>query len=176
MRLFIAIQPDRDVRNTLRAVQNDLRRRGVEGNYTKVENLHLTLAFIGEYPDPDAVMEAMEQVRFDAFPMRLTELGTFGDVWWAGMEGGAALDALVRRLHHALAENGIPFDRKAFRPHVTLIRKPSYRSDPRLGTVAMAQTEMSVECISLMLSTRGKTGMIYTELGSVPASVGGSGQ
>lgn len=171
MRLFIAIQPDSEVRNALRGVQNELRRRGVEGNYTKVENLHLTLAFIGEYPDPDAVLDAMEQVRFKGFSLHLSELGAFGDVWWTGMEGGDELDALVRRLRRALAEKGIPFDRKAFRAHVTLIRKPSYRSDPRLETMVVPQTEMAVERISLMLSTRGKNGMIYTELGSVPAGI-----
>ena len=67
MRLFIAIQPDRQMKDALRAVQNELRRRGVEGNYTRAENLHLTLAFIGEYPDPDAVLEAMGKLKFEPF-------------------------------------------------------------------------------------------------------------
>lgn len=160
------------MRNALHGVQNELRRRGVEGNFTRAENLHLTLAFIGDYPDPGAVLDAMEQVRFEAFSLRLSGFGAFGDVWWTGMDGGEGLDALVRRLRRALAEKGIPFDRKAFRAHVTLIRKPSCRSDPRLGTLAVPQTEMTVGSISLMLSTRGKNGMIYTELGSVPAVPG----
>ena len=99
MRLFIAIQPDKEFRSALRAVQNELRRRGVEGNYTRVENLHLTLAFIGEYPDPNAVLEAMEKVSFDPFTLRLAGLGAFGDLWWAGLEDSGGLDALVRRLH-----------------------------------------------------------------------------
>ena len=170
MRLFIAIQPDKEFRSALRAVQNELRRRGVEGNYTRVENLHLTLAFIGEYPDPNAVLEAMEKVSFEPFTLRLAGLGAFGDLWWAGLEDCGGLDALVRRLHHALAEKEIPFDRKAFRPHITMVRKPSFRRDPRLETLVVPEAEMTVGRISLMLSTRGKNCMIYTELGGVPAA------
>ena len=169
MRLFVAIQFDKCMKDALRGVQNELRRRGVEGNFTKGDNLHLTLVFIGEYQDPEAVLEAMESVRFEPFELRLGGLGSFGDTWWAGLEASAELDALVRRLHHALAEKEIPFDRKAFRPHITMVRKPSFRRDPRLETLAVPEAEMTVGRISLMLSTRGKNCMIYTELGSVLA-------
>ena len=55
MRLFIAIRLSDDMRRALLAAQDALRKRGVRGNYTKPENLHLTLAFIGEYPDADGV-------------------------------------------------------------------------------------------------------------------------
>lgn len=169
MRLFIAILLDKNVKDALRGVQNEMRRRGVEGNFTRGDNLHLTLAFIGEYPDPDAVLDAMESVCFEPFELRLGGLGSFGELWWAGLEGSGELDALVRRLHHALAEKEIPFDRKAFRPHVTLVRRPSFRCDPHLETLTAPEAEMTVGHISLMLSTRGKNCMIYTELGSVSA-------
>ncbi len=161
------------MRDALRAVQNELRRRGVEGNYTRAENLHLTLAFIGEYHDPDAVLEAMAGADFEPFTLKLAGLGAFGELWWAGLEESAELDALVRRLRRALADASIPFDRKAFRPHVTIIRKPTYKNDPRLGSLAVPQAETTVGRISLMLSTREKNGMIYTELGSVPARENG---
>ncbi len=169
MRLFSARLPDKELKGALRSVQNELRRRGVEGNYTRGDNLHLTLAFIGDYPDPEAVLDAMEGVCFEPLPLKLSGVGAFGDTWWAGLEASAELDALVRRLHHALAEKEIPFDRKAFRPHVTLIRKPSFRRDPRLETLSVPAAETAVGRISLMLSTRGKNCMIYTELGSVSA-------
>ena len=169
MRLFVAILLDNTVKDALRDVQNQMRRRGVEGNYTRAENLHLTLAFIGDYPDPDAVLGALESVSFTPFALRLAGLGSFGELWWAGLEGSGELDSLARRLRRALANAQIPFDRKAFRPHITLIRKPVFRRDPQLDTLACPETEMRVERVSLMLSTRGKSGMIYTELGSVPA-------
>ena len=169
MRLFIAIQLDKNIKDALRGVQNELRRRGVEGNYTRPENLHLTLAFIGDYPDPDAVLDVMESVCFEPFLLRLSGLGAFGELWWAGLEADEELDMLARRLRRALSEKGIPFDRKAFRPHITLIRKPSFRRDPQLDTLPVPEAETTAGRISLMLSTRGKNGMIYTELGSVSA-------
>ena len=55
MRLFIAIQLDDTIKNALTGIQAALRAARVSGNYTKIENLHLTLAFIGEYDDPDYV-------------------------------------------------------------------------------------------------------------------------
>ena len=167
MRLFIAIQPNDEIKKALRGTQNELRRRGVEGNFTRADNLHLTLAFIGEYPDADAVLDAMNTLRAEPLRLKLNGLGSFGDTWWAGFEENDRLDELVRRLHRALAEAGIPFDRKSFRPHMTLIRKPTYRRDPQLGTVPPPEAEMTAVSVSLMLSTRGKHCMIYTELGAV---------
>ena len=170
MRLFVAVQLDKKMKDALRSVQNEMRRRGVEGNYTRPENLHLTLAFIGDYPDPDTVLEAMEDLRFQPFDLELKGLGSFGELWWAGLEGSENLETLARQLRRTLAEAAIPFDRKSFRPHVTLIRQARYRNDPRLDSIAVPQARMTVERISLMLSTRGKNGMIYTELGGVPAA------
>ena len=98
MRLFIAIQLNEGMKNALTGVQSELRRRGMRGNFTSLENLHLTLAFIGEYPDPDAVLDAMETVPFEPFPLRPEGFGHFGDLWWAGLSGSEALTTCVRRL------------------------------------------------------------------------------
>ena len=51
MRLFTAILLDREIKNTLIRAQKELMTLGVTGNYTTEDNLHLTLAFIGEYDD-----------------------------------------------------------------------------------------------------------------------------
>ena len=53
MRLFIAINLNETMKQTLLDIQNAMRGCGIEGNYTPEENMHLTLAFIGEYEDPD---------------------------------------------------------------------------------------------------------------------------
>ena len=53
MRLFIAIHLSQEIKETLIDLQNEWYDLGVRGNYSSEENLHLTLAFIGEYPDPD---------------------------------------------------------------------------------------------------------------------------
>ena len=172
MRLFIAIQLSEEIRSALTDVQQYLMRRGVRGNYTSAENLHLTLAFIGEYPDPDAVLDAMDTVSFTPFSLKTDGFGSFGDLWWIGLSKSEALETAVRRVRHALSDAGIPFDRKRFSPHITVIRKASYGGKDKYPTVEIPAAGMTVNRISLMRSDRGKHGMIYTELGCISSDDG----
>ena len=165
MRLFIAIRLSDTMKDSLIQTQNALYDRGVRGNYTPEENLHLTLAFIGEYPDAQPVLDALSSVSFRPFELCLEGMGRFGDLWWAGMRESAPLTAVVRRIRRALAESGIPFDKKRFRAHITLIRKAS----GDLPGLFPSPASMTVDTISLMRSDRGRNGMIYTELGTVEA-------
>ena len=164
MRLFIAIQLSDDIRNSLSAVQTYLRDHDVRGNYTKIENLHLTLAFIGEYSDPDFVLEVMRSVPFSPFPMRIEGFGSFGDLYWCGIGENDSLRSYVKRLRRALAGNGIPFDRKKFSPHITLIRKAEFDRRRGFPGVTVPDVSMQVSGVSLMRSDRTKSGMVYTEV------------
>lgn len=166
MRLFIAIQLNEQMRTALTDVQQVMQEQGVRGNYSRPENLHLTAAFIGEYSDPDLVLDVLEQIRFEPFSIRLEGIGSFRGLWWAGIGECPELKNLVRRIRRALSEAGIPFDRKKFSPHITLIRRPVSRdgSIPQAVLEHPPEGEMTVEHVSLMRSDRGKNGMIYTEL------------
>ena len=166
MRLFIAIKFNRKMKEHLISMQEDLYAQGFRGNMTKPENMHLTLTFIGDFDDPDQVIEIIDGIRFEPFSLKIEGTGAFGDLWWAGFEKNEALSALVKKLRHRLAEAGIPFDRKKFKPHITLIRRAKQVSkpSPRRGAAVKKPPEMMVDHISLMRSDRGKSGMIYTEL------------
>ncbi len=166
MRLFIAIQLDDSVRDALTAVQSALRANRVGGNYTKIENLHLTLAFIGEYGDPSRVLDVMRSVPLAPLSLALEGFGCFGDLYWCGLARQDELTAYVSRLRRALAEAGIPFDRKRFSPHITLLRRASV---DRLPGVAVPKASMTAERVSLMRSERGKNGMVSTALGAADA-------
>ncbi|MBR1590639.1 MAG: hypothetical protein IJ657_06160 [Acidaminococcaceae bacterium] len=73
----------------------------------------------------------------------------------------------MRRIRRALAESEIPFDRKRFSPHITLIRK----ADGPMPDVQLKKTAMMVDRILLMCSDRGKRGMIYTAVGELAANM-----
>ena len=167
MRLFVAIQLNEEMKDALIDLQNQMHEEGVRGNYTSEENLHLTLAFIGEYPDSEEVLDAMQTLTFTSFPLVLNGFGNFGNLWWAGLENSFALKAVVRRLRRALAEHEIPFDKKNFRAHITLLRKANVAGG--MPFIEAKNTMMFVDKISLMRSDRGKHGMIYTEVGSIEA-------
>ncbi len=167
MRLFIAIQFNADILDALLDLQAELKSCDLRGRYSPPENLHLTLAFIGEYGNPDAVMDALASVPFEPFPLRLDRLGNFGDLYWAGIADNQPLAFFVKRLRHALADRGIPFDRERFSPHITLVRKAEYYGETPLPPVRTPEGEMEVTGVSLMRSDRGKHGMIYTEVGRI---------
>lgn len=161
--MFVAVQLSEEMRDAICRIQADLLRMGVRGNYTPRENLHLTLAFIGDYNDPEQVLEVMTGISFVPFALRLDGMGCFGDLWWAGLRLSPELQGYVRQLRHALAEAGIPFDRKRFAPHVTVLRRASIEFS-RLPGISVEGIGMLADHASLMRSDRGKRGMIYTEI------------
>ena len=167
MRLFIAIPLSNTAKDAVRQLQNTFRAAGVRGNYTSPENLHLTLAFIGEYGDPDKVLDALATVEFEPLPLVMDRLGRFDDLWWTGFADSPELNALVKRLRRALAEAGIPYDRKKFMPHVTILRRADVPSRDHLPQAQPRPQRMMAERVVLYCSTRGRSGMIYTELGSI---------
>ena len=61
MRLFIALPLCGDARQALLDVQQDMRNQGVRANFSRAENLHLTLAFLGAL-EGEAVRAAQEAV------------------------------------------------------------------------------------------------------------------
>ena len=166
MRLFIAVNLNDDMKDALMDIQDTMRTYGVRGKETPPENMHLTLAFIGDYDDPELVKEVIDSIDVRPFTLKLKGIGAFRDLWWVGTENSAPLMAISRRLRRALADEGIPFDRKKFSPHITIIR----RADGKLSEEAAEEIashdmpSMTVDHISLMRSDRGKYGMIYTEL------------
>ena len=169
MRLFIAIQLSEKLKGSAGDVQEAFRRQQVRGNYTPTENLHLTLAFIGEYGNPVDVLDAMKRVRFAPFTLRMDKVGCFDELWWTGFADSRELEDLVRNLRHALAEAGIPYGRKRFKAHCTVLRKAVYAKGQQIAHMSIEPADMQVDRICLMQSTRGKHGMIYTELGIVEA-------
>ena len=161
MRLFIALQLSEEMKKTLVACMHDLKKQGVEGNYVSAQNLHVTLAFIGEYEDPSKVKAVMERVPFHEFRMTLSEKGNFGNTLWIGVKGNQKLKSYVRELRAALKENGIPCDNDEFIPHITLIRKSSARKPYQAH---LTKTEMMVKKASLMKSVQKNGAVVYKEL------------
>ena len=126
MRLFIALPVTEDVRRALGDTQAALRRQGVRGRFTPPENQHLTLAFLGNATDPAPVIAAMQSVALPRAALSFDRLTLFGDVLVALFQSNNALTAYVKALRGALDAAGLPYDRQAFRPHITLCRKTAF--------------------------------------------------
>ncbi len=166
MRQFIAIQPSPDFLSALSVLQERLRSAGVTARYLEPANLHMTLAFIGEWPETP--VQLLPPVR-QSFPITLSHLGIFqeADVLWAGVEPSDALNDLAERVRKALAEVEIPFDRKPFVPHITLGRKP--RAPVPLSGIEVPKAAMTVDDVCLY---RSEHGPVYTVIGRASENAG----
>ena len=88
MRLFIAIAFPDKIKDRLKAGMDDLRRQGVRASWSRRENLHLTLEFLGELDSAKEAIAAMEQVQAAPFRLEFAPSGRFrrreGDIsGWA---------------------------------------------------------------------------------------------
>ena len=167
MRLFVGLKPSDECRKALSDVQESLRGAGITARYYEPSNLHMTLAYIGEYGDTDKVIDVLEETDFEPFEITLKETGAFRDLIHCTCEENDDLNHYVNLLRHRLAENDIPFDSKPFIPHITLVRRADFKPDALHET---AHVSMYANRVSLMHSAQGRHGMVYTELACVYAS------
>jgi 2'-5' RNA ligase len=124
LRLFTAIEIPETLRTRLTLLQS-----GVPGaRWQSVENLHLTLRFIGEVDEPTAsdIDQVLALLREKAFELRLSGVGEFGGrdphALWAGVAPSPALHHLVAKIESALQRMGLPAETRKYAPHVTLAR------------------------------------------------------
>ena len=103
----------------------------VSGRIMPRANYHVTLAFLGETDEVASreVIGALDEVarRHGSVTLRPSGLGSFGKprdcTLWLGLEPSRELIALADDVRDALDACGITFDRKPFRPHLTLARR-----------------------------------------------------
>src|SRR5438309_191165 len=123
IRLFFALWPDQASRAAFMRLQTKL-----HGRKTRPDNLHLTLAFLGEQTSAVLPLLHTLMLQMPRDPIRLTldRIGYFPrhQIIWAGMDAiPEALSTLQCRLAQQLSEHGIAFDQgSGFQPHVTLAR------------------------------------------------------
>ncbi|MFN7573384.1 MAG: RNA 2',3'-cyclic phosphodiesterase [Betaproteobacteria bacterium] len=126
MRCFVALWPDPATRARLAALTAEQQARFPQARPMLAENLHLTLAFIGELDDPQARAVAQAVARIDCTPLdwTLDRVGAFAraQVLWAGGPRSEPLDALAAQVRATLDALAIRYDRKLFAAHVTLLR------------------------------------------------------
>ena len=163
MRLFIAIQLSDEMKKSVISTMHELKKAGVKGSYVPSQNLHVTLAFIGETKDSGAVKDAMKTVFSKPFRMAFTDMGTFDNLLWVGIKGNQGLNKLARHVGEALDAAEIPYDHKKFVPHVTIIRK---MGGP-WKKVPAPKGEMMVKKVSLMKSDLKDGKRVYSEIFSI---------
>ncbi|HKQ73008.1 MAG TPA: RNA 2',3'-cyclic phosphodiesterase [Blastocatellia bacterium] len=185
MRTFIAIEIPSEIKSALTALQNELRRAGADVNWTKPENFHLTLIFLGEVDERrigEVETVCVDSAReFRPFALSLGATGVFPNsrqprVLWAGLSGEIEKTAeLKRRLEEKLEQIGFEREGKEFQPHLTIGRMKSNRKTRELLALAdlrpLPALSFTVSDIVLMRSELHPTGARYSTIAR--ASLGG---
>jgi len=127
IRAFVALPLPAETCEGLERVQS----QAPLGRPVPVENMHLTLAFLGDIPPDglDDLAEAMADIdpppRFD---IRLDGLAFFGGQPPGALAATVRPEPLLESLHGAVLRAaraaGLTVKRQRFRPHVTLLRLP----------------------------------------------------
>jgi 2'-5' RNA ligase len=164
MRLFIAANFTDETRSRLLALRDELRSRSERGNFSAPENLHLTLAFLGECDAKQAAAAkaAMDAINFVPFNAVIDRVGRFkrdgGDIWWAGLREDKALMGAQRDLANRLSIAGFNLETRKYSPHITLGREMA--ADCSFGKIEPFGE--AVKRIELMKSERVSGKLAYT--------------
>lgn len=156
-RLFFALWPDPAVRDALA----ELARR-LSDNPVRMDNLHLTLAFLGERTavERTCAEQAAATLAGEPFRLSLDYIGAFPRprLQWVGTQHcPEALTRLMNGLWGALVPCGIAREERRFVPHVTLARhiiKPVFQ-------ILEKTIEWDIEELVLAESRQEKTGTHY---------------
>lgn len=177
MRVFIAINFSSDIQRYLYKIVQYLKQQSIRGNFTRNENMHLTLAFFGEVSSDrvEEIMQIMDQIAKEStsFEIKLGGLGKFVNrgesLYWCGIEENKVLAKLQDTLVKSLRENEFLVDDKPFKPHVTLARRCMIKSDmeEKLVSEKIEAMSMQVTQIELMKSEHIEGKLTYTSLGAV---------
>jgi RNA 2',3'-cyclic 3'-phosphodiesterase len=131
VRLFIALDIPAEVRDQLSQYVDRVRPLAPDARWARIEQLHVTLKFIGEVTEATVaeIKAALVPVKSEAFQVEFKETGFFPNpksarVFWAGVHAPEALPQLASAVESAVEKLGIAREKRAYHAHLTLARAP----------------------------------------------------
>ena len=134
MRLFVGLEIPEPSRRDLRRRLDGLRDRLPRARWVDLDNVHLTLLFLGETAENDvpALSAGLRRAfaRCPPLELRLASGGTFppgrpARVAWVGVDAPPELMTLQADVTQAAVDSlGFEPEERAYHPHVTLARCP----------------------------------------------------
>lgn len=162
MRVYIAIDFEDNIKNYFENLTSHIKNHCIEGSFTRKNNFHLTIRFIGEADDfqISKIKEIidMSMLKISPFELLVNNLGIFKrkntNILWLGVDENDVLSKLHNELSIRLKEFKIPFYDKLFMPHVTLGRKVLFQegSHDINNLIQFDKISLPVKSISLIAS------------------------
>ncbi len=178
MRLFIAVQIP--LTEEMSELIKEVEVSGADVKMVEMENLHLTLLFIGEKKDSltNEIKVLISDLKFKEIPASARGIGFFPNedrprVMWIGIVDNGKLKEVRDQIVRKFRERGISFDdRNEFSPHLTICRVKSGKGVEKLREIWRRRkddhfVEFRINEVKLFKSTLTPRGPIYEELYSV---------
>lgn len=167
MRLFFAVNFSEREKDIVLSKVAQIKKTCISGNFSRRDNLHVTLAFLGEVARERLgdVIEAAKNVDFSPFDMTVRGAGSFGSLVWLGIGGGEELKNLALNVRAECGRLGLDYDKKPFSPHLTVCREAKFcdgYSPSSFGDGALFSK--TVASFELMESTRAGGILTYKKL------------
>jgi 2'-5' RNA ligase len=166
MRLFIAVKPHSLFLKALETISGELKRLLPKVSFVPIQNMHLTLCFIGETDKIELLKTVINGIPFNSFNMEMGRLGTFGrgdsTLIWVGLNSCQALETISAAIRVKLLENGINFDSKPFRPHITVARRALLPAGFSIASVSTPKEIIKCNKIELLKSEKYEGKPFYT--------------
>jgi RNA 2',3'-cyclic 3'-phosphodiesterase len=170
MRLFYAIEFPDHVRARLMDLSRELAAVASHGRWTRQENIHLTMQFLGECPvEWLPVLKTIlgrTAKSCPEFSLAISGCGTFGsrhDLIWLGARKEPSLELLSEKLKSLLREEKMPFDEQPFAAHITIGRDVQIDAE-FLKNWQYEPVMCPVQQITLMQSSQIGGPVVYTAL------------
>jgi RNA 2',3'-cyclic 3'-phosphodiesterase len=179
IRAFVALPLPREAVESCLRAQRHLRQtnRDVHARWTAQEQMHVTVKFLGNVAGDqlERLCETITQAAGTHSDLHATVLGLDGfptpkraRVIVLRLELPQWLGELARRVETAAARFGIPAERRAFRPHVTLARlKQPVDVSSWIQDAPIPLREVTLRRLVLFRSDLARDGARYTPLAEV---------
>jgi len=173
VRVFFALWPGKAERAALSAWRLPLHKQ-CGGRKMRPETLHATLVFLGSVPGHrlEALQLAAQEVRVKPFELRFDTARYWGHnhiVYAAPGQTPELLLQLVSELERGLHRHRFRFDRRSYKPHVTLLRNAKWTDAP---LPVMQHATWRVHDFALVQSLSDENGARYQVLARFPLAGG----
>lgn len=170
MRYFIALRFDEDVKNQLSLYQSFCVDQGILGKGTTLNNLHLTLLFIGSLSteEVEKLTLALSSVKAHSFCFTVSGLGVFKRqsrfTLWAKPQSSKDLLNLHQLIVRQVQKCSISVQTTEFIPHITLFRNSKSSREVDFTSIQLPMMHVKVSEFYLMKSWHDQGVLTYTPI------------
>lgn len=173
-RAFIAVDFEEEVLKEIARIQEVLKNLKFTGKFTELENMHLTLKFLGEIGEEklNLIKERLKEVKIKSFSAKLSDVGLFNykgkpRIIWVKI-GGEGIFLLQKRIDEEMEKAGFKREER-FMSHVTIARikyvKDVKKFKEYVQRISAKKIEFEIDRFKLKSSELKPIGPVYRDVG-----------